>query len=91
MGKISAAQLKSVQNKSFFERVNFIIKFLFKIPLIIIIVILNIIMNRWAKEGYYKYYSTKELAKEVTLSGMKIINMSNTLANQDNLITAKKF
>jgi len=90
MGRTIIAHFKEIRNLKGAQKLLGYLNLLVRFPLGLIVLLFNLQMDKWAKQGHYHFYSAGELKQEIEKTGMKIMKISNTLAKQDNLIVAKK-
>jgi len=90
MSEIMKNYFNQVSKFEISDKIKSYLTLLYRLPLILFIIILNKIMDKWAKEGKYKYLEEKELKAAVERAGLKVIKTTSTLANQDTLLIATK-
>jgi len=90
MGRTVITHFKEIRNLKGVQKLLGYLNLLLRFPLGMIVLLFNLQMDKWGKKGYYHFYSAEGLRKEIEKAGMKVIKISSTLAEQDNLVVAEK-
>lgn len=82
--------LSAVNNFTLMKRLLSYLLLVIKLPLLIILFLMNLFIDKWEKQGKYHYFSTTEFHKILSDLGFRNIQIKKTLSNQDNLYIANK-
>jgi ubiquinone/menaquinone biosynthesis C-methylase UbiE len=90
MGRTIIANFKELKNIKGFQKIMAFLDLMVRFPLGLIVLLFNLIIDYWQKQNFYHFYSLKELEYHLQNSKMEPIKTQRTLADQDNLVVAKK-
>lgn len=90
MSELTKAQIKALANVPLYRKILFYLNLIIKLPIFFVLFVINTIMNRWAKVGYYHYLSEEEILKIFKKLNIRVVKTTSILAQQNNLIIAVK-
>jgi len=90
MGCTIIAHLRAIRRYKGIKKAKAYLDTCLRFPFGAIVLLLNLVMDRWVSTGDYHFFSATDLTVQLEKVGLTVESISLTLADQDNLVVAVK-